>query len=306
LRFSFHGQGELGLRVCRAVAEYAARNEARVLAEIARDAVELEVGGARVREIHVEHLLEPARPARAGHYTLSPYAGCLIGCRFCYAQAGMQQVRRLSGLPQAPWGSFADVRVNAAEVLAAELERLRPRIVQFCPLMSDPYHALEARYRITRACLVALAQAPDPPMVLLLTRAAAIVDDAALIARLPHGHAGVSLPTIDDSVRAHFEPRAASVDQRLAALDTLRAAGARTFAVVQPLLPGPVDALADALASRVSSVRIDGLHGEYGASADFDSHPAARADSWQQERAMALASALTARGIPLWPGELPP
>jgi DNA repair photolyase len=305
LRFSFHGHDELGLRVCQAVAARVAVNETRVLAEIARDAVEEDIGGARVREVHVDHLLDPARPARPGHYTLSPYAGCLIGCRFCYAQAGMQQVRRLSGLPSAPWGSFADVRINAAEVLAAELERLRPRIVQFCPIMSDPYHALEARYRVTRTCLEVLARATPAPAVLLLTRSAMIVDDAALIARVPHAWAGVSLPTIDDAVRSHFEPRAASVIERLAVLEQLRAAGVRTFAVVQPLLPGPIDALADALAMRVSSVRIDGLHGEYGAGADVDAHDAARTEPWQKGQAAELAQALAARGVPVWRGELP-
>jgi len=307
LRFSYHGRGEAGLRVCRAVAERAAANEARVLAELARDAVEEQLGDARVRQVHVDHLLEPARPARPGHFTLSPYAGCLIGCRFCYAQAGMQRVRRLGGLPPAPWGSFADVRVNAPEVLAAELERLRPAIVQFCPLMTDPYHALEARFRLTRACLEVLAAARPAPAVLLLTRAHAIVEDAPRIGRLARVWAGVSLPTVDDQVRAHFEPRAASVAERLAALDALRAAGVRTCAVVQPLLPGPIDALADALASRVTSVRIDVIHGEYGASADFDDprFSAARSDGWQAERAAELAAQLTARGVALWPGELP-
>jgi hypothetical protein len=82
----------------------------------------------------------------------------------------------------------------------------------------------------------------------------------------------------------------------------------RTTAVVQPLLPGPIDAFADALAAHADSVRLDVLHGEYGAGAAFDDprYAASRAPGWQQDQAAALAAALTARGIPLWTGDLPP
>lgn len=306
LRLYFNGPESPGLQLCRAVGERASRNEARVLDAIALGAREVEIGATRVREVEVDHLLEPASAGRARYHTLSPYSGCVIGCRFCYAQAGVARVRRLSGLPAAPWGAFADVRVNAAAVLKNELETVRPEIVKFCPLVSDPYQALEARYRLTRACLETLAGAPRPPAVLLLTRAHAIAEDAALLGRLPRVWAGVSLPTVDDAVRAHFEPRAATVAERLEVLDLLRLAGVRTHAMVQPLLPGPIDALADALAARADSVRIDVLHGEYGAATDFEAHPAARDESWQRSRAAELAAALTARNVPLWPDELPP
>ena len=52
--------------------------------------------------------------------------------------------------------------------------------------------------------------------------------------------------------------------------------------------------------------RIDVLHGEYGAGGDFDLHREARGESWQRTQAEALASALTARSIPIWRDELPP
>jgi DNA repair photolyase len=306
LRLYYNGASPQGLALCQAVGERVRHNEARVLDALAAQAAESVVGETRVREVRIDRLLEPAAAGASRYHTLSPYSGCVIGCRFCYAQAGVARVRRLAGLPAAPWGSYADVRVNAPEVLAAELEQVRPQIVKFCPLVSDPYQALESRYRLTRRCLEVLAGAAAPPAVLLLTRAQALVEDVPLLARLPRVWAGVSLPTVDDSVRAHFEPRAASVAERLAVLDRLRQAGVRTHAMVQPLLPGPVDALADALAARADSVRIDVLHGECGAQADFDGHAEARSETWQRNRAVELAAALGARGVPLWPDELPP
>ena len=81
---------------------------------------------------------------------------------------------------------------------------------------------------------------------------------------------GVSLPTVDDEVRRHFEPRAASVAERLELLEKVRAAGVHAIAVVQPLLPGSHDDLVEALARRVDSVSIDVLRGEEGAGVLFD------------------------------------
>jgi hypothetical protein len=172
----------------------------------------------RVREVTVDHLLELAGPPAARFYTCSPYVGCLIGCRFCYAQERLAAGRAAAGLPMAPWGSWVDVRVNAAAVLADELARLPRYPIKFCPIVSDPYHAIEARLGLTRACLAAIAAAAAPPPVLLLTRAALVTRDLDLLAALPWAGVGVSLPTIDDDVRAHFEPRAAPIAARLATL----------------------------------------------------------------------------------------
>ena len=298
----------LGLALCRAVAERVAANEARVAEDLAQRAPEAPVGSARVRELRVESLLETASHGAEQFFKLSPYAGCLIGCRYCYAQTPMSVLRRLEMLPEAPWGSYVDVRVNAAEVLEGELARLAPRPIKFCPILSDPYQAVEARYALTRACLVTIGAAAAVWPVLLLTRSKLVMRDAELLASLPAAWVGASIPTLDDETRRHFEPRAASIPERLEALTTLRKAGVRTFAVVQPLLPGSIEALADALAEAVASVSIDVLRGEEQAAADFDDprYSAARDDAWQRARAQELVAALAARNIPVWPGELPP
>jgi DNA repair photolyase len=299
----------LGLALCRAVAERVARNEERVEASLAqRRASEGPASTARVREVRVESLLETAGHGAERFFKLSPYAGCLIGCRYCYAQTPMRVQRRLEVLPEVPWGSYVDVRVNAAEVLARELGTLAPRPIKFCPILSDPYQAVEARYALTRACLTAIGEAAAVWPALILTRSKLVTRDTDLLASLPSAWVGASIPSIDDETRRHFEPRAASIPERLEALATLRAAGARTFAVVQPLLPGSIEALADALAAAVSSVSIDVLRGEEQAAADFDDprYAESRTDAWQQARARELVAALAARGIPVWPGELPP
>jgi DNA repair photolyase len=234
----------------------------------------------------------------------------VIGCGFCYAQSNVGSVRRLLHLPEAAWGSYVDVRINAAEVLARELadpnRAIRP--IKFCPVVSDPYQAIERRVRITRACIDTIAAADRSWPTLLLTRSPLILDDAERIAGLRHVFVGVSLPTADEQVRQRFEPRAASIAERIEILTRFRSLGVRTIAVVQPLLPGSFEAHVELLANHVDSVSIDVLRGVEGAAAEFagPEWETAASDAWQLERAQALAGALRERGVGVWRGELPP
>ena len=299
-----------GSALCEALAPIVARNEDAVLAAIEREAAAEEraaPASRRVREVEVETALEPALDSPSPFFTITPYVGCVIGCRFCYAQAPIGHMRRLARAAAVPWGSYVDVRVNLPEVLARELVEAPRWPIKFCPILSDPYQAVESRYEVTRSCLgVIRAAAPRP--VFVLTRSRLIERDAELLASLPAAWVGASIPTFDDDVCRHFEPRAASVADRFALLRRLRAAGVETFAVVQPMLPGPVEAFADALAECVSSVSIDVLHGVQGAAADFaDARYAdCAAEEWQRERAAALRAALVRHGVTIWDGDLPP
>ncbi len=299
-----------GSALCEALVPIVARNEDAVLAAIEREAATEEgavPAGRRVREVQVETALEPALDSPSRFFTITPYVGCVIGCRFCYAQVPIGNMRRLARAPVVPWGSYVDVRVNLPDVLTRELVDAPRWPIKFCPILSDPYQAVESRYEVTRACLMAIrAAAPRP--VFVLTRSRLVERDAELLASLPTAWVGASIPTFDDDVRRHFEPRAASIAERFALLRMLRAAGVETFAVVQPVLPGPVEAFADALAECVSSVSIDVLHGVQGAGGDFAEagYAEVATDEWQRERVAALTAALVRNGVTTWEGDLPP
>jgi DNA repair photolyase len=298
--------GRVGLGLCRELARIVRANEDVVLQALAKEGTDDEQ--RRVRHVSVSRLLEPAGPREAAFYALNPYVGCLIGCTFCYAQSKVAAQRRLLGLPVPAWGSYVEVRRNAHEVLARELETLPVAPIKFCPIVSDPYHGIEQREEITRRCLEVLRDADRIWPTLVMTRSTLILRDVELIASLPRVWGAVSLPTVDDEVRRFFEPRAASISERLEILRTLRAAGVRTIAVVQPLLDGSVESLADVLAQTVESVSIDILRGEEGATARFDDprHAHTREESWQTARALELEAKLRARGVQVWNGELPP
>ena len=94
----------------------------------------------------------------------------------------------------------------------------------------------------------------------VLTRAPRILDDLELLQRFRRALVGFSIPTDDDRYRQIFEPGADPIDDRLAALRALHAAGVRTFAVIQPVLPMNVDRLVAEVAPFVRAVRLDRLY----------------------------------------------
>jgi DNA repair photolyase len=251
-------------------------------------------GRAEVRELHVDRVLVPEG---RGQYYLNPYVGCMIGCSFCYVADRADLSRALGGASAAPWGKYVDVKVNAAEVLRREVREHPPGVVRISPILTDPYQPLERRYRITRACLEVLLEAGYSPV--LLTRAARVQEDLDLLARFPSAAVGISIPTDDDRVRSHFEPGADPIDARIAALAAVHAAGVRTCAVIQPVLPMNAARLVDSLSPLVSAVRIDRMHRMDRAIATYVAGGYAQAarDDFFDETQAALRAGFAARGI---------
>ncbi len=211
--------------------------------------------GSAVREIEVDRVLVAEGD---GHYYVNPYVGCMIGCEFCWASTSAELSRALEGLPSLPWGRWVDVKVNAPEVLRRELATRAPGVVRMSPVVTDPYQPLERKYRVTRGCVEAIVDAGFSPVI--LTRDARALDDVDLFARCAGSAVGMSIPTDDDAVRAAFEPGASPIEERLDALERLHAAGVRTFAVVQPVLPMNAANLVARVAPFVRAVRIDRMH----------------------------------------------
>lgn len=247
-----------------------------------------------VREVLVDRVLIPEGKDQ---YYINPYVGCMIACRFCYVMDRADFSRHLEGLPQLPWGHYLDVKVNAAEVLRRETQLVRKGIVRMSPILTDPYQSAERHYRITRQCLEVLLETDIAPVV--LTRAARILDDLALLQRFRRVLVGFSIPTDADEYRQIFEPDADPIDERLAALRALHAAGVRTFAVIQPVLPMNVDRLVEQIAPFVCAVRLDRLYvGERVRHLYDDNGLAAfRTEAFADETIGKLSRAFRARGV---------
>jgi DNA repair photolyase len=210
----------------------------------------------------VEYREEPCRTAlnpvkgMPFSWSLNPYTGCVHRCTFCYVRAFELRADR-------PWdaryGTSVRVKVNVAEVLRAELARRSWRHEPVAiGAATDPYQPAEGRYRLTRACLEALAAAANPFSV--ITRGPLIVRDVDVLAeasRRASVSVAFSVPTLDREVWRRTEPGTAPPLQRLRALSRLVDAGVRASVGMAPILPGISDA-PEQLAAVVRAARAAG------------------------------------------------
>jgi len=107
---------------------------------------------------------------------------------------------------------------------------------------TDPYQPAEGRYRLTRGCIQALAEARNPFGI--ITRGPLIVRDVDMLveaARRADVSVTFSVPTLDPEIWRTTEPGTAPPRQRLRALKTLVEAGIRASVGMAPILPGLSD-----------------------------------------------------------------
>ena len=173
-------------------------------------------------------------------WSLNPYMGCVHRCTFCYVRAFERRADRPS---DDRYGTSIRVKVNVAEVLRRELARASwEREMIAIGAATDPYQPAEGRYRLTRACLEALAEAHNPFGI--ITRGPMIVRDIDVLveaARRADVSVTFSIPTLDEEVWRKTEPSTAHPRQRLKAVQKLVDAGIKTGVGMAPILPGISD-----------------------------------------------------------------
>jgi len=173
-------------------------------------------------------------------WSINPYQGCYHQCVFCYARS-THAYRELDGV--GAWGTQLRAKTNAPAVLRRELARPAWRNEDVAiGTATDPYQAVEGRYRITRGILGELARAGTPGH--LITRSPLIVRDLDVLKDLSAAAAFsvcVSLPTLDAALAHRIEPTVAPPAQRLRAVRRLADAGIRVGVAIAPVLPHLTD-----------------------------------------------------------------
>ncbi|MEN6404922.1 MAG: radical SAM protein [Thermoguttaceae bacterium] len=171
-----------------------------------------------------------------GGYSLNCYTGCTHACAYCYARF-MQRFH-----PHAErWGEFVDVKVNAVETLKRQLRRLEPGDV-FVSSACDGWQPIEAQWRLTRRCCELLLE--HGFQLNVLTKSSLVARDFDIF-RDRSVRVGITLTSLDESLRRHWEPRASSVRARIDVLNAARREGLRTSVMFGPLLPGLSDQQSD-------------------------------------------------------------
>jgi DNA repair photolyase len=215
--------------------------------------------------VRAEYREEPCRSAlnrvrgMPFAWSLNPYMGCAHRCTFCYVRAFEARADRPA---DDRYGASIRVKTNVADVLRRELARPSwQREPVAVGAATDPYQPAEGRYRLTRACIEALADAATP--FAIITRGPLIVRDVDALAeasRRAEVSVTFSVPTLDQEIWRRTEPGTAPPRQRLRALARLVEAGIDARVGMAPILPGLSDR-PELLAEVVREARAAGATG---------------------------------------------
>ncbi|MGK0189982.1 MAG: DNA repair photolyase [Verrucomicrobiales bacterium] len=183
--------------------------------------------------------------------SLNPYRGCEHGCAYCYARPTHDYLGFNAGID---FESKIMVKMDAAQLLRNELgsRHWKPRVLAMSGV-TDCYQPVEAKLKITRACLEVLAEARNPVSIVtknfLVTRD---IDHLSTLAEHDAARVYVSLTTLDAELARKLEPRASSPAMRLRAIRNLADAGIHVGVSTAPIIPGlndhEIPALLDAAA----------------------------------------------------------
>ena len=176
-------------------------------------------------------------------HSLQPYRGCTYGGSLCGVSCYVQHNRLLTRGDA--WGSFLDVRENAAESYLASVERertwarrSRAAFGVFMSSSTDPFVPQEARFGVTRSVLLAMLEQP-PDELIVQTHSHRVHDVLDLLSALDaRTRLRVHLSIESDRDRLPGLPApASSVAKRFEAAERLSEAGLHVVITVAPLLP---------------------------------------------------------------------
>ncbi len=184
-------------------------------------------------------------------WSVNPYRGCQHACAYCYARRTHEYLELGAGRD---FECTLIVKVNAAELLAAELRRpsWRREALAFSGV-TDCYQPLEGRRELTRRCLEVCCARAQP--VNIATKSDLVLRDAELlreIGRRSEVCVMFSIPFADDGLARDIEPGAASPSRRFAAMRGLAEAGVAVGLLLNPVIPGLNDREIPAILKRAA------------------------------------------------------
>ncbi len=172
--------------------------------------------------------------------SINPYRGCEHGCIYCFARPTHEYLGFSAGLD---FETKIVVKEDAPELLREELmsPRWKPTTIVISGV-TDPYQPIERKLEITRRCLAVLAEFRNP--VAIITKNHLVTRDVDILSELAMFNAAsvaVSLTTLDPETHHVMEPRTATPELRLKAIETLAKAGIPVTVMVAPVVPAITD-----------------------------------------------------------------
>ncbi len=187
--------------------------------------------------------------------SINPYRGCEHGCVYCFARPTHAYLGLSPGLD---FETRIFTKPDAAALLHRQLAKpgYVPRPIAM-GTNTDPYQPVEQRLGITRSILEVLLQHRHP--VTITTKSARLLRDLDLFTALATDNLisiAISVTSLDADLARKLEPRAATPARRLAALQTLAAAGIPTAVMVAPVIPALTDHELEAILERAAAAGV--------------------------------------------------
>lgn len=179
-------------------------------------------------------------------FAVNHIEGCRHNCRFpCYARL----IRRFD---ETTWGEPAVVQ-NTFELLEKELPALRDEIkTVYLSFATDPFMVGFEPASIMSIALIRRINRENIPCT-VLTKGTYPTKEIRKLD--PINQYGITLVTLDDNVRRHWEPGASPIEDRIEALEKLHKAGFKTWVSIEPwMTPNIVQEDLGRLLHRVSFV----------------------------------------------------
>ena len=181
--------------------------------------------------------------------SINPYQGCEHGCVYCYARPSHAY---LDLSPGVDFETRLTYKRNAATLLEDELAKPGYQCSAITlGANTDPYQPVEREHRITRQLLEVLQRHRHP--VAIITKGALVTRDIDILAEMAADglcSVAISVTTLDSNLKRRLEPRAASGRARLAAMETLAAAGVPVTLLFAPVIPALNDSEMETILAR--------------------------------------------------------
>lgn len=217
-----------------------------------------ERGGVEYRELKARSLLNRCdAPRMPFTWTVNPYRGCAMGCRYCYAT----YTHEFMGIEGADFHSLIYVKTGGE----AETERRLAAVVRSGETIAlgtatDPYQPGEAEARVTRRFLEMVARHRNVRLG-IVTKGALVLRDLELLVKIHRRsrlNVHVSLVSPHADLIRKLDPWAPPPDVRIEVMRRLVEAGIETSLGLAPVLPGLTDdeASLDLLLERVAAAGV--------------------------------------------------
>ena len=205
-----------------------------------------EQGGVKYRTLQSRSLLNRCDSPRVPfRWTVNPYRGCAMGCRYCYAT----YTHEFMGIATPEeFHSTVYVKQGHEPRTATDLARLVRRGEKIAVgAATDPYQPGEAEARVTRGFLQVVAQHRGARLG-ITTKGALVLRDLDLLQRIQRRselsvHVSLNSPRAD--LLRRIEPWAPPPEVRIEVMRRLVEAGIEVWLGLAPVLPAITDAEED-------------------------------------------------------------